>query len=959
MSTREFPKRFDFREAEPRIYQKWLDADAFQTAYDEQGRLRPGRADAEPFVIVIPPPNITGRLHMGHALNNTVQDVLIRQKRMDGYDALWVPGTDHAGIATQSVVKKQLDAQGIDYQDLGREEMIRRIWEWRAQFGGEILKQLRRMGCSCDWSRTRFTMDEGLNRAVRHAFVKLYEAGLAYRGKRIVNWCPVDKTALSDDEVDKEEVKAKMYKIRYPFADAPDEHLVIATTRPETLFGDVAVAVNPDDETKKGHIGRKLVLPLQGRVIPIIADQHADPTKGTGAVKITPAHDPNDFEVAQRHGLEPINVMNEDATMNDVVPERYRGLDRYDCRKQALAELEELGLLDSIEDHVMALGRSYRSKAVIEFRLSDQWFVKMQPLAEQALEASGYVKTADGWEQTGTPGIRLHPPRMEKIYFHWLSNIRDWCISRQIWWGHRIPAWYHKETGEVLVSFDVPDQVAKNPDAWRQDDDVLDTWFSSWLWPMSTLGWPEHTPDFQRYYPTSVLSTAKDIIFFWVARMNFSGLFFENRLPYQDVYFHSTIADERGVTMSKSKGNGIDPLSVIDGASVEDLKKPVMEARPDNMKEVLARIEKTFASGFEGVGADGMRWTLIFSITEGEHVRLSLDRFTEGRNFVTKLWNAAGRVIGTLEKDIDAGVAPSAPIAAETDEDHWILARLDHVIRDVRHALEAFDFGAMAQTLYHFVWDEFASWALELSKTRLDSEDTAVRRGAQRAMGNVLADMLRLLHPIIPFVTEELWARLRPALDQLGLWIDQSPGGGSTPHPLLCLERYPRPRREPQPAIEERFAILQRFVIAVRQLRSTSNIKDNLRIDVQVKPLHDDTRRMLDQARAAVAFLARIDRIDYVDGRGKGMAAQYDPNFELYIDLGKYVDLKDEVARLDKTVIKTEKLIEGLEKNLANPGFVERAPPETVEEKRAALADARSHLTKLQATLKELRELVS
>ncbi|HWN71817.1 MAG TPA: class I tRNA ligase family protein, partial [Haliangium sp.] len=454
-------------------------------------------------------------------------------------------------------------------------------------------------------------------------------------------------------------------------------------------------------------------------------------------------------------------------------------------------------------------------------------------------------------------------------------------------------------------------------------------------------------------------STAKDIIFFWVARMNFSGLFFENRLPYRDVYFHSTIADERGVTMSKSKGNGIDPLSVIDGASVEDLKKPVMEARPDNMKEVLARVEKSFANGFEGVGADGMRWTLIFSITEGEHVRLSLDRFTEGRNFVTKLWNAAGRIISTLEKDIDVGVAPSAAIAAETDEDQWILARLDHVIRDVRHAFEEFDFGAMAQTLYHFVWDEFASWALELGKTRLDSEDTAVRRGAQRSMGNVLADMLRLLHPIIPFVTEELWARLRPALDRLGLWADQSLGQDQPPHALLCLDRYPRPRREPQPAIEERFAILQRFVIAVRQLRSTSNIKDNLRIDVQVKPLHEETRRMLDQARAAVSFLARIDRIDYVAGRDKGMAAQYDPAFELYIDLGKYVDLKDEVARLDKTVIKTEKLIEGLEKNLSNPGFIERAPPETVEEKRAALAEARDHLSKLQATLKELRELVS
>jgi valyl-tRNA synthetase len=955
VSTREFPKRFDFREAEPRIYQTWLDANAFQTAYDEQGNLRdPARKDAEPFVIVIPPPNITGRLHMGHALNNTVQDVLTRQKRMDGYDALWVPGTDHAGIATQSVVKKQLDAQGIDYQALGREEMIRRIWEWREQFGGEILKQLRRMGCSCDWSRTRFTMDEGLNRAVRHAFVELYEAGLAYRGKRIVNWCPVDKTALSDDEVDKEEVKAKMYKIRYPFADNPDEYLVVATTRPETLFGDVAVAVNPADESKKHHIGRTLVLPLQGRVIPIIGDQHADPEKGTGAVKITPAHDPNDFEVAQRHGLEPINVMNEDATMNEVVPERYRGLDRYDCRKQALEELESLGLLEAIEDHVMALGRSYRSKAVIEFRLSDQWFVKMQPLAEAALAASGYVKTGDGWEPRETPQIRLHPPRMEKIYLHWLANIRDWCISRQIWWGHRIPAWYHKQTGETLVSFDVPDQVTKNPDAWRQDEDVLDTWFSSWLWPMSTLGWPARTPDFQRYYPTSVLSTAKDIIFFWVARMNFAGLFFEKQLPYHDVYFHSTIADDRGVTMSKSKGNGIDPLSVIDGATVEELKKPVMEARPDNLKEMLARIEKNFAKGFEGVGADGMRWTLIFSITEGEHVRLSLERFTEGRNFVTKLWNAAGRIITSLEKDVEAGVGKDAPIAPETDEDQWILARLDHVIRDVRQAMDGFDFGAMAQTLYHFVWDEFASWALELAKTRLDSEDTAVRRGALRAMGSALGDMLRLLHPVIPFVTEELWGRLRPAMNQLGLWIDDVP-----PQPLLIQERFPRPRREPQPGIEERFAILQRFVIAVRQLRSTSNIKDNLRIDVQVKAIHEDTRRMLDQARDAVCFLARIDRVDYVQGRDKGMAAQYDPAFELYIDLGKYVDLKDEVARLEKTVVKTEKQIEQLEKNLANPDFIARAPAETVEEKRAALEESRTHVAKLQATLKELRELVA
>ncbi|ACY15691.1 valine--tRNA ligase [Haliangium ochraceum] len=959
MSTREFPKRFDFREAEPRIYQRWLDVGAFDTAYDQDGTLRdPARADAEPFVIVIPPPNITGRLHMGHALNDTVQDALTRYKRMDGFDALWVPGTDHAGIATQSVVKKHLDAQGVDYQELGREGMVERIWAWREQFGGAIIEQLRRIGCSCDWSRTRFTMDEGLNQAVRHAFVRLYEDGLIYRGKRIVNWCPVDKTALSDDEVDKEDISAKMYNLRYPFADEPDAHLVVSTTRPETLFGDVAVAVNPDDPEKKHLIGRKLKLPLQGRIIPIIGDPHADPEKGSGAVKITPAHDPNDFEVGQRHGLEPIDVMHEDATMNEVVPERFRGLDRYACRKQALEELEELGLLDSIDDHVMALGRSYRSKAPIEFRLSDQWFVKMTPLAEAALEASGYVNAADGWERTRAEdsGIELHPPRMEKIYYHWLSNIRDWCISRQIWWGHRIPAWYHRESGEVIVSFDEPEQVKAEPEAWRQDDDVLDTWFSSWLWPMSTLGWPEKTPDFERYYPTSVLSTAKDIIFFWVARMNFAGLYFEKRLPYQHVYFHSTIADDRGVTMSKSKGNGIDPLSVIDGASAQDLKRPVEEARPENMKELLKRIDKNFAKGFEGVGADGMRWTLVYSITEGEHVRLSLDRFTEGRNFVTKLWNASGRIITSLEAEQERGDAaqPAPAPATETDEDRWLLARLDHVIRDVRRSLDGFDFGAMAQTLYHFVWDDFASWALELSKTRLMSDDAGARRGALRVMGSALADILRLLHPVVPFVTEELWARLRPAMSALGLWLDE----GAEPGELLCREPFPKPRQAPQHEIEERFGILQRFVIAVRQLRATSNIKDNLRVTVAVKPLVEDTRRMLEQAREAVCFLARMDDIQFVEERGKGMAAQYDSAFELYIDLGQYMDLADEVARLEKALGKTEKLIASLSKNLNNPSFLERAPADKVEEKRASLAEAEEQRGKLDATLKELRELV-
>ncbi len=952
-TTREFPKRFDFREAEPRIYARWIDAGAFRAARDpEGGVVDPARADARPFTIVIPPPNITGRLHMGHALNNTIQDVLIRYKRMDGHDALWVPGTDHAGIATQTVVKKQLDAEGIDYRQLGREATVERIWQWREQFGDQILNQLKKMGCSCDWDRTRFTMDEGLSRAVREAFVRLYEAGLVYRGKRIVNWCPVDRTALSDDEVEKDDERGKMYDIRYPFEDDPREYLVVSTTRPETLFGDVAVAVNPDDERYRKYVGRNVRLPLQGRIIPVIADEHADPELGTGCVKITPAHDPNDFEVGERHGLEPVDVMHEDATMSDVVPEQYRGLDRYACRKLALRELEEQGLLEAVRDHTMAIGRSYRSKVPIEFRLSDQWFVRMGPLAEQALSASGYVKRDGGWVREGEPGVRLHPSRFEKIYLHWLANIRDWCISRQIWWGHRIPAWYHRETGEILVDRDVPERVRAEPERWIQEQDVLDTWFSSWLWPMSTLGWPERTADYERYYPTQVLSTAKDIIFFWVARMNFAGLQFDGRLPYADVYVHSTITDERGITMSKSKGNGIDPLTLIEGATVEQLQQPVLEARPSNTKALLKQIEKRFPDGFDAVGADAMRWTLIYSINEGERVRLSLDRFTEGRNFVTKLWNGAGRVIQALEQEAArqdaAGVAPAEP----GDKDRWLLARLDSTIRDCRRHLDGFDFGAMGQQLYHFVWNDFCSWALELSKTRFTSDDHAVRRGALRVMGSALADTLRLLHPVIPFVTEELWARLRPVMDGLGLWLDRQPAAE-----LLVREAFPAPRRPAQPEVEERFAIVQRFVVAVRQLRATSNIKDNLKITVQVKPLHDAARPMLEQLHQAVCFLARLDAVEFVEQRSPGMAAQYDDAFELYIDLGKYLDLREEIARLDKEIGKLEGSLRQARAKLDNPGFVERAPAETVEEMRRRAGSAETQLAKLRATRGELAEL--
>jgi valyl-tRNA synthetase len=948
MAPAPFPKRFDFREAEPRISQRWLDDRVFEAARAPDGSVRdPVRAEAEPFVILIPPPNITGRLHMGHALNDTVQDVLTRFFRMDGRDALWVPGTDHAGIATQTVVKKQLDAEGIDYRELGREKTIERIWEWRNKYGDAIIEQLRKIGCSCDWSRTRFTMDDGLNRAVRRAFVSLYERGLIYRGKRIVNWCPVDRTALSDDEVEKEDEKGKMYHLRYPLESDPNRHLVVATTRPETMFGDVAVAVHPDDDRYRDLVGKNAILPLMNEPIPIIADTHADPEKGTGVVKITPAHDPNDFEVGQRHDLPQVDVMNEDATLNDRVPVAYRGLDRYVARKKLLEQLEEEGLLEKVEDHILAIGRSYRSKVPIEFRLSDQWFVKMEPLARQALEANGYEETEDGWvRKDPSAGVAFHPERFERVYLHWLANIRDWCISRQIWWGHRIPAWHHRETGEILVSEEVPDRVQQEPEAWSQDEDVLDTWFSSWLWPLSVFGWPESTPDLERYYPTSVLSTAKDIIFFWVARMNFAGLAFSERLPYRHVYLHSTIADERGVTMSKSKGNGIDPLTLIEGATLDELKRPVLEARPSNMKELLRRIEKNFPDGFEAVGADAMRWTLVYSITEGEHVRLALSRFLEGRSFVTKLWNGAGRVITALERE-PAGGDP-APL---TEEDRWLLARLDSTIRDVRSGIDTFDFGRIAHALYPFVWNDFCSWALELSKPRLDGDDDAARRGALRALGSVLADTLRLLHPVVPFVTEELWSRLAPAMNRLGLWLDDVPQAD-----LLAADRMPKPRTAPDPELEARFAILQRFVSAIRQLRAQYRIKDSERITVHFKPLHPAAQPMVEGRQDAVKFLAKLEGVEVVEGRSAGMAVQYDRDFELYLDLGRYIDLNDEVARLDKDIAKTEKEMSAAAAKLDNPNFVNKAPPDKVQQARDKLTEVEQRLKKLRESRAELAE---
>lgn len=948
--------RLDPASVEAEGWDRWEKARAFETEVDPGGRTRPdGDPHRDPFTIVIPPPNITGRLHMGHALNNTIQDVLIRFRRMEGRDALWVPGTDHAGISTQTVVRKHLDAQGVDYRELGRDAFIDRVWEWREEFGGVILEQLRKLGCSCDFRRTRFTMDEGLSRAVRTVFKALYDRGLIYRGKRVVNWCPVDRTALSDDEVETapEGEPGHLWSIHYPLADDPRHQLTVATTRPETLFGDVAVAVHPEDARYGEFIGRHVQLPLTGRVIPVIADPGVERDFGTGCLKITPAHDPHDFEIGERHGLEPLNVMHEDATLNDQVPEAFRGLDRYEARREAVAALEAAGLLQAVTPHRVPLGRAQRSGAPIEYRLSDQWFVHMRPLADRALRRSGFEKGEAGWQKVREGELRFHPARWEQVYARWLIEIRDWTISRQIWWGHRIPAWHHRQTGEVAVGVETPAEVLADPDAWRQDDDVLDTWFSSWLWPMSTLGWPDETPDLRRYFPTSVLSTDKGILFFWVARMNFAGIEMTGRLPYRDVYIHPTVLDERGAVMSKSKGNGVDPLAVIDGATLTELKRPVEEARPTNMKELLRRVERNFPDGFEGVGADALRFTLVRLCSEGQEMRLSLSKFHEiGRRFLTKLWNASRFVLIALDEIEDEG-----PVGEPQAEDRWIVSRANACASEVRTALDGFDFAVVGSVLYRFVWNDFCDWYVELAKVRLRSGPEAARRTAA-TLGSVLSDTLHLLHPVTPFVTEHLFARLRLAMDRKNLWNGERPEAD-----LLARSPFPDARGRRDRKLEERFAALQRLVSGIRKLRADAGLPPDLRLRVSVaeSPRLAGFGALLAECREPVASLARLSSVSVVPPGGApsppdlepdaaGRVSIVDPAFEVQTALGEAVDLGALRHRVDKQLGRLGKERESTRKRLSNPGFLAGADPAVVDQ-------ARGRLASLDDQTERLREL--
>lgn len=926
----QLPSRYDYTEIESRIYAEWEKNNCFRP------ETKAAKSNNKTFSMVIPPPNVTGRLHMGHALNNTIQDMLIRYKRMDGYASLWIPGTDHAGIATQTVVKKKLDAENIDYRALGREKFVEQVWDWKEKYGGMILNQLKKLGASCDWSRTRFTMDEGLSHAVRKCFKELYDAGLIYRGKRIVNWCPIDRTALSDDEVETKEggEPGFLWHIRYLLEDGTGE-VVVATTRPETLFGDVAVAVHPNDDRYKTLVGKKVKLPLTTKLIPIIADDYVDSAFGTGCLKITPAHDPNDFEVGARHKFEPVNIMNEDATMNELVPEPFQKLSREKCRALAIEKLKAEGLLVKEEPRMTPVGRSYRSKAIIEFRLSEQWFVKMEPLAKKVLEKH--------------KELNIQPERWDKVYLHWLNGIRDWCISRQIWWGHRIPAWYHKTTGEILVSEDTPKEVLANPDQYSQDNDVLDTWFSSALWPMSTLGWPEKTPDFEKYFPTTTLSTAKDIIFFWVARMNIMAVHFTGKLPYTNVFIHPTVMDEKGQTMSKSKGNGIDPLHIINGATKEDLTGPVQDARPSNMKEILARIDKNYPEGFVGVGADAMRYTLIYLCSTGTELRLSLENFIElGRRFTTKFWNAARFTLLSIE-NAPAAKPGSAKITA--DEDRWILARLAETSTKVRESLDNYSFSSLGLCYYQFVWNDFCDWYLELNKVRVNSEDQEVRDEALKVMVKVLSDMLRLLHPLVPFITEEIWSKIIPLAKEKNL-LDAS----ETPANLLMLDSFPeaKPVDKSDEAIVKRFEVLQNVVGDLRGIRATYQIKEK---DL-LKATYHSTSPVVDEAvtrlRSTFLRLGYLETLDKVEVKPEHMASVVRPDYTLFIDLSAFVDPNQERERIEKELEKVKIDISVVGKKLSNEGFIKNAKPELVEIEKGRLEKFKAVQSSLEKQLAAL-----
>ena len=842
-----------------------------------------------PFSIVIPPPNVTGSLHMGHALNNTLQDILARYKRMDGFNVLWLPGTDHAGIATQNVVEKQLAEEGTHRHALGREAFIERVWKWKREFGGQIIRQLKRLGCSCDWSRERFTMDEGLSRAVKEVFVRLYRDGLIYRGDYIINWCPRCQTALSDLEVEHEPEQGHLYYIKYPSEDSR-EYLVVATTRPETMLGDTAVAVHPEDKRYMKFIGQKVILPLMNRKIPVIADSYVSQDFGTGALKITPAHDPNDFEIGGRHGLEIVQVIDETGKMNQRAG-RYAGQQRFQCRQEVIKDLKEANLLKKVEPFLHNVGHCYRCKTIIEPLVSKQWFVRTEPLARPAVEAVQQGRT------------RIIPPVWESTYFEWMNNIRDWCISRQIWWGHRIPAWYCRDCGEVTVSIEpVSACTACRSSRVEQDPDVLDTWFSSALWPFSTMGWPEKTKDLKVFYPTSVLVTGFDILFFWVARMMMMGLKFMGDVPFRDVYIHALVRDAEGQKMSKSRGNVIDPLLVI-----------------------------------EKFGTDAFRFTLAAFAAQGRDVRLSEERLAGYRNFANKIWNASRFTLSNLQ-----GYDPHRPAGKvePTLADRWILSRANQAIFQVRQGLDSYKFNEAASAVYQFLWHEFCDWYIELIKPVLyQDEDPAQKWVAQNTLARVLDTSLRLLHPFMPFITEEIWQVL--------------PGNQGS----IMVAEFPRVQEgELQPEAEADMGLIMGVIGAIRNLRSELNVPPSKQVEAVLHSQNPEALKTVEQNRIYVASLARAEKMIFQTGgqKPKASATAVAGDLEIYLPLKGLINLDDEEKRIQKEIAKIAGELSRINLKLQNEEFLRKARVEAVDKEK----EKAKTLAEKQAKFKEGLERV-
>lgn len=872
-------KNYNPSEFEDRLYNEWVENGYFHAEPDKSKK---------PFTIVIPPPNVTGQLHMGHALDETLQDILIRYKRMQGYNALWVPGTDHAGIATQAKVEAEIrEKEGLSRYDLGREKFLERVWDWKKMYGDRIVNQLKKIGSSCDWERERFTMDEGLSKAVKEVFVNLYNKGLIYQGSRIINWCPHCITALSDVEVDHEEQAGHFWYIKYPIKNS-DDFVIIATTRPETLFGDTAVAVNPEDERYKDLIGKMLILPLTDREIPVVADEYVDKDFGTGCVKITPAHDPNDFEVGLRHNLEQIKVMNDDATMNAYAG-KYEGMDRYECRKAMIKDLDDMGLLVKVEDHSHNVGQCSRCSATVEPIVSKQWFVKMKPLAQPAIDA---VKNGD---------TKFVPEHFEKVYFHWLENIRDWCISRQLWWGHRIPAFYCDDCHEMVVTKDEKPVCSKCGKEMRQDSDTLDTWFSSALWPFSTLGWPEKTEDFEYFYPTSVLVTGYDIIPFWVMRMMFSGLEHTGQVPFDKVFIHGLVRDSQGRKMSKSLGNGIDPLEII-----------------------------------SQYGADALRFTLATGNAPGNDMRFYTERVEASRNFANKIWNASRFTLMNL--DITENKLPD--LADLQLEDKWILSKYNDVVKAVTENLDKFELGIALSNLYDFIWESFCDWYIELVKPRLFDKENPTAKTAQYVLTYVLSNTMKLLHPFMPFITEEIWQHL--------------PHEGES----IVISSYPSYEDSLHlPQDVEDMELIMQAISAIRNRRAEMNVPPSKKAKVIIVTDKTDVFKkgtaFFEKLASASEAAVQTDKSG-IDDNAVNVVV---PSAEIYLPLDELVDKSKELERLNAEKKKLEGEIKRVEGKLNNAGFVAKAPQKVVDEEKAKGEKYREMLEKVLESIKSMENM--